>query len=74
MNRFYYLLYKHYKNSCTASVILYDVFLFSTFEKMHSVSLFEVAETHEALLVVLLHLWTGETIINRERKATNFVN
>lgn len=29
LNRFYYLLYKHYKNSCTVSVILYDVvFLF----------------------------------------------
>lgn len=51
LNRFYYLLYKRYNNSCTASVILYDVVFL--FRKIHSVSLFE------ALFIMLLHLWMG---------------
>lgn len=71
LNRFYYLLYMRYNNSCTASVILYDVvFLFRLWR--YIVSRFESSWNTWSPFRNASTSVDGETIINIERKATSF--
>lgn len=57
LNRFYYLLYTRYNNSCTASVIFVWC---SVFIWRYPVSLFERAQTCGALFTKLPRPWTGK--------------